>query len=91
MAGFTNLEMHISILAIYFSDENISPNTGNSKTHQPEMNGLKTRMRKDCEPRAEWTHRLPFALRAEPCSGKGQEIAEIAQSKFDWRNTKTGQ
>lgn len=28
MAGLTNLEMHISILAIYFSDENISPTLG---------------------------------------------------------------
>ena len=41
MAGLTNLEMRISILVIYFSDENISPNVGNSKTHQPEMNSLK--------------------------------------------------
>lgn len=34
MVGLTNLEMHISILVIYFPDKNISPNIGNSKTHQ---------------------------------------------------------
>lgn len=90
MAGLTNLEMHISILVIYFSDENISPNVGNSKTHQPEMNSLKP----ECEITeliADWTHCFPFTPCAEPSSGKGQEIAETAQSKCDWRNNRTGQ
>lgn len=38
MSGRTTLEMHISILVIYFSDGNTSPNAVNSKAHQGWMN-----------------------------------------------------
>lgn len=45
MAELTELETHISILVIYFFDENTSPNVGNSKAHQHWMNSLKS----ECE------------------------------------------
>ena len=38
MSRRTTLEMHISILVIYFSDGNTSPNAVNSKAHQRWMN-----------------------------------------------------